>query len=318
MITQTQDLSISIVIPVYNSEDCLNELSLRLNDVLDRIGKDYEIILVNDSSQDNSWREIVKLCEKYIRIKGISLRKNFGVDNALMAGINYARGEIIILMDDDLQHDPADIPYLLNGLERGNDVCYGKFFSMKQSRFKKLGSWVNDKFANIIFDKPKYLYLSGYKAIKREIIDEIIKYDGPYPYIDGLVLRVTRNITQEDLHHNKRYAGKGNYNLKKSIKIWLKMATSFSVLPLRFATFLGFMSSSMGFMLSILLFFQYFIGEKAPPGWFTLVMVIIFLGGIQLITIGIIGEYIGRSFLHLNKNPQFVVDEIIGGLSSDS
>ena len=174
-----------------------------------------------------------------------------------MAGINYARGEIIILMDDDLQHDPADIPYLLNGLERGNDVCYGKFFSMKQSRFKKLGSWVNDKFANIIFDKPKYLYLSGYKAIKREIIDEIIKYDGPYPYIDGLVLRVTRNITQEDLHHNKRYAGKGNYNLKKSIKIWLKMATSFSVLPLRFATFLGFMSSSMGFMLSILLFFQY-------------------------------------------------------------
>ena len=168
MITQTQDLSISIVIPVYNSEDCLNELSLRLNDVLDRIGKDYEIILVNDSSQDNSWREIVKLCEKYIRIKGINLRKNFGVDNALMAGINYARGEIIILMDDDLQHDPADIPYLLNGLERGNDVCYGKFFSMKQSRFKKLGSWVNDKFANIIFDKPKYLYLSGYKAIKRD------------------------------------------------------------------------------------------------------------------------------------------------------
>jgi polyisoprenyl-phosphate glycosyltransferase len=308
--------NISVIIPVYNSEDCLDELSRKLSGVLDSFGKVYEIILVNDCSQDNSWGKIIDLCGTNDNVKGINLRKNFGVDNAIMAGVKYAQGKIIILMDDDLQHDPADIPTLISGLNKGYDVCYANFTFMKQSWLKNLGSWFNDKVANVILDKPKGLYLSAYKAIKREVIDEIIKYSGPYPYVDGLILRVTQRITQECIQHHKRFSGKGNYNLIRSIRIWLKMATNFSVFPLRIATFLGFISTGISFILSVILLFQYLVGVEAPPGWFTLVMIVIFIGGIQLFTVGIIGEYVGRLFLHFSKKPQFVVSEIISGSDS--
>ena len=214
-------------------------------------------------------------------------------------------------MDDDLQHDPADIPSLVSGLNKGNDVCFANFSSKKQSLLKNFGSWLNDKLSNVLLDKPKNIYLSSYKAIKREIIDEVKKYDGPYPNIDGLILRVTQNLTQENIRHHQRFSGKGNYNFIRSFKEWLKMVTSFSVFPLRIATFIGFISSSMGFILGILFLLEYFIGEKAPPGWFTLVMTILFFGGIQLLTLGIIGEYLGRTYLNINNQPQFIIKDKI-------
>lgn len=220
------DVQVSVVIPVYNSEDCLDELTKRLTDVLDNSGRSYEIVLVNDCSPDNSWQKIVELCKIYGKLKGISLRKNFGQHSAVMAGLNYISGESVILMDDDLQHDPADIPSLLSGLEKGYDVCYAFFNSMKQSWFKNFGSWFNDKMANMILKKPREVYLCSYKAVKREVVDEIVKYGGPYPYIDGLLFRVTRNVTQVTLQHHERYAGEGHYNLRKSIGLWLRSATS--------------------------------------------------------------------------------------------
>jgi undecaprenyl-phosphate 4-deoxy-4-formamido-L-arabinose transferase len=305
------DVNISVVIPVYNSEDCLDELAKRLADVLDKSGSTYEVVLVNDCSPDNSWEKITELCEIYDRIKGINLRRNFGQDSAIMAGLNYSSGESVVIMDDDLQHDPADIPLLLSGLEKGHDVCYARFNSKKQSWFKNFGSWLNDKVANVILKKPKEIYLSPYKAIKREVVDEIVKYDGPYPYVDGLLFRVTRNITQVIVEHHERYAGEGNYNLRKSISVWLKLATNFSVLPLRIATFLGFISSGIGFILALFFIIQHFMVE-VPIGWASLIVVVLFLGGIQLVTIGIIGEYVGRLFLHHSKEPQFIVNEIAG------
>ena len=301
------NVEVSVITPVYNSEDCLDELARRLTDVLDNSGKTYEIVLVNDCSPDNSWKKITELCETYDRLKGINLRRNFGQDSAIMAGLNYSSGESAIIMDDDLQHDPADIPSLLSGLEKGYDVCYARFNSKKQSWFKNFGSWFNDKVANLILKKPKEVYLSPYKAIKREVIDEIIKYDGPYPYVDGLLFRITRNITQVTVEHHERYAGEGNYNLRRSIRVWLKLATSFSVTPLRIATFLGFISSSIGFILALSFIVWHFVGVAAPTGWASLIVVVLFLGGIQLVTIGIIGEYVGRLFLHYSKEPQFIV-----------
>ena len=305
------DLEISVVIPVYNSEDCLDELAKRLTDVLDNSGKTYEIVLVNDCSPDNSWAKITELCEIYDRVKGINLRRNFGQDSAIMAGLNYSSGESVIIMDDDLQHDPADIPSLLIGLEKGHDVCYARFNSKKQSWFKNFGSWFNDKAANIVIKKPKEVYLSPYKAIKREVVDEIVKYDGPYPYIDGLLFRVTRNITQVTVEHHERYAGEGNYNLIKSIRVWSRLATNFSVTPLRIANFLGFMSSGVGFILALFFIIRHFVDGKTPLGWASTIVTVLFLGGIQLVSIGIIGEYVGRLFLHHSKEPQFVVNEII-------
>lgn len=304
-------INISVVIPVYNSSDCLDELTQRLTDVLNNCSKIYEIVLVNDCSKDNSWAKIVELCGKYNRIKGINLRKNFGQDNALMAGLNYSSGESVIIMDDDLQHNPEDIPLLLRGLEKGYDVCYTDFGSKQQSWFKNFGSWFNDRVANIIINKPKGIYLSPYKAIKREVVDEVLRYNGPYPYVDGLIFRVTRNITQVLVKHYKRYSGSGNYDLSKSILVWLKLFTNFSVFPLRIATFIGLITSIIGFIFGLIVIIQYFMGIRSPIGWASLVIVVLFMGGIQLITAGIIGEYVGRLFLLQSDEPQFVINEII-------
>lgn len=305
------DIQVSVIIPVYNSEDCLDKLARRLTDVLDNSGKTYEIILVNDCSPDNSWEKITELCDIYDRLKGVNLRKNFGQDNAIMAGLSYSSGESVIIMDDDLQHDPEDIPSLLSELGKGHDVCYARFSSKKQSLFKNFGSWFNDKVANALLKKSNEIYLSPYKAIKRAVVDEIVKYNGPFPYVDGLLFRVTRNITQVTIEHHERYAGKGNYNLIKSISVWSKLATNFSVVPLRIATLLGFISSSIGFILALYFIFRKLIGAT-PTGWASLIVTVLFLGGIQLVSIGIIGEYVGRLFLHYNKEPQFVIDKIIG------
>lgn len=305
------NIDISVVIPVYNSEECLEELAKRLTDVLEKTGLTYEIILVNDGSADNSWGKITDLCEIHSTVKGIKLRKNFGQDNAIIAGLNYATGASIIIMDDDLQHDPADIPALLDGLVQGYDVCYARFSIKKQTWFKNFGSWFNDKVANIVLKKPKGIYLSPYKAVKREVIDEIIKYDGPYPYVDGLLFRVTTNITQVPVMHHERFAGKGNYNLRKSITVWLKLATNFSVFPLRIATYVGFLASCIGFLLAIFFIIQHFVVEGAPAGWASTIVSVLFLGGIQLISIGIIGEYLGRLFLQHSEAPQFVVENVV-------
>jgi len=306
-------IQISVVIPVYNSSDCLDELATRLTNVLEDLGKSYEIILVDDGSLDNSWEKITQLSKVYRQLKGIKLRKNFGQDSAIMAGLNYSSGESVIIMDDDLQHDPADICSLLSGLEKGHDVCYAYFNSKKQSWFKNFGSWFNDKVANVILKKPKEIYLSPYKAIKREVVVEIVKYDGPYPYVDGLLFRITRNITQVTVEHHERYAGKGNYNLIKSIRVWLKLTTNFSIKPLRIATFLGFVSSGIGLILGSYYTIQHFMGVEEPTGWPSLIVSVLFLGGTQLVAVGIIGEYVGRLFLYHSKEPQFVINDIIGG-----
>ncbi len=302
-------LDISVVIPVYRSQDCLEELVKRLTDVLNKLGKTYEIVLVNDCSPDNSWEKIVELCGIYDSIKGINLRRNFGQDCAIMAGLNNSSGKFIVIMDDDLQHDPADIPKLINGLE-GYDVCYALFKSKKQSWFKNFGSWFNGKVAEIVIKKPKEIYLSPFKVIKREVVDEIIKYDGPYPYIDGLIFRVTRKITQVEVEHHKRFAGKGNYNIIKSIRVWMRLATNFSVFPLRVASVLGLVSSIFSFLFAIYLVILYLIGIHGPLGWASLIVTVLFIGGVQLIAVGTVGEYVGRLFIYNSKEPQFIIKDI--------
>ena len=306
-----ENKSISVVIPVYNSEECLEELVRRLEQVLNRIWNDYEIILVNDFSKDNSWSKIVDICRSNVNVKGIQFRRNFGQDNAIMAGLSISSGDGIIIMDDDLQHNPDDIPALISGLNN-HDVCFADFRVKRQSRFKNFGSWFNDKVANVIIKKPKEIYLSPYKAIKREVVEEILKYQGPYPYIDGLLFRATRNITQVPTEHYNRYTGEGNYTLRKSITVWLKLATNFSVFPLRIATLLGFITSAFGLIFSIIIFFQYLMGVQSPIGWASTVVVVLLMGGIQLMTAGIIGEYVGRMFLHQSNEPQYVMETIIG------
>lgn len=305
-------MQLSIVIPVYKSFSILDELAKQIQEAANFV-ETFELILVNDCSPDKSWEKISQLTEEYSFIKGISLRKNSSQHNAIMAGLNHACGDVIVMMDDDLQHSPRHIQSLYKEIQKGSDVCYTKFTEKKHKLWKKLGSKFNDSVANLLLKKPKDLYLSSFKAISKAILPEIIAYDGPYPYIDGLILGVTQSITVIEIEHHERFDGSGNYNLISSLSLWLKMATSFSVFPLRMATYLGISISLISFLLGIYYILLSIFSNGLPPGWTTLIVVMLFLGGIQLISIGIIGEYVGRSYLKLNKKYQFVVKEIKSG-----
>ena len=304
---------VSVVVPVYRSEDCLAKLVEALTAAFEKSDRSHEIVLVNDCSPDRSWDKIVELAAQHSTIRGVSFRKNFGQDSALMAGLRTASGDVVVIMDDDLQHDPEDMEMLLSKVEEGFDVCYAQFVHKEQALWKNLGSWFNGKVANIVIGKPDEVYLSPYKAIARSVVDEIVKYDGPYPYVDGLLFRATTNITQVDAQHHTRYAGESNYNLIRSVNVWLKLATSFSLMPLRTATCLGFVFSSLGVALGTFFVIRRLVlGAMGYEGWASMMVAILVLGGVQLACLGLIGEYLGRVFLHLNRRPQYVVKETLG------
>jgi polyisoprenyl-phosphate glycosyltransferase len=300
-------MDLSIVIPVYNSFSILDEL---VNQIDASLELDFELILVNDCSPDNSWAKISQLSDEFEFIKGINLRINSSQHNAIMAGLNYSEGRVIVMMDDDLQHDPRYIKKLYSQIQDGYDVCYTRFPYKKHRLWKKLGSQFNGFLANLLLDKPKELYLSPFKAISRKIKEDIIKYDGPYPYIDGLILAVTNSITVIEVEHKDRFFGDGNYTFRSSLSLWFKMVTSFSVQPLRIATYIGFIISIFSFILGGYYILLKIFSDSTPDGWTSLMVIILFIGGIQLLSIGIIGEYIGRSYLKLNQKAQYIIKEL--------
>ena len=187
--TRAPDLS--IVIPVYRSEDCLEPLVAAIAEALDPIRRSYEVVLVNDYSPDNSWAVIQAICRRNSNVIGVDLRRNFGQDNALITGLRLARGKYVAIMDDDLQHHPNDLPALLDKIEEGADAVYADFRVKRQKWWKNLGSWFNGKVAELVVNKPKDIYLSPYKIIRKDVVEAICKYQGPDPYIDGLLFQVT-------------------------------------------------------------------------------------------------------------------------------
>lgn len=309
--------SLSVVVPAYRSSDCLNELAERVRCVCQKAGEPYELILVNDCSPDDTWAVIERLTRDDPAVVGINLRKNFGQDNALMAGLNVARGSAVIIMDDDLQHDPADIPALLAKLREGYDVVYATYRKEHQKLWKNIGSWFNGKVAEVVLDKPRDVYLSPYKAIASGVVTEVVRYRGPYPYVDGLLFRTTSRMTQVPVSHHPRYRGRSTYTIWKSIAVWARLSTNFSVVPLRLATFLGAVIAGLGFVLATgflaLRLLRPAIADSAV-GWASIVVSVLVLGGLQLAMLGVMGEYVGRMHLNLNNRPQYIVRESRGGL----
>ena len=308
-------IAVSLVIPVYGSELVLPELVSQIKATLldtKSVGDNFEIIFVCDRSPDNSWRVIQVLSTEHPQVYGILLRMNAGQHNALMAGFAQAKGALIVTMDDDLQHSPADIPKLLHVIEQGYDVAYARFKNRNHALWKVAGSRVNNLVAGYLMQKPRDLYLSPFRAMKAEIRDDILRYHGPYVYVDGLILSVTRNIASVDVDHHDRYAGEGNYGLRKSMSLWLKMATSFSIVPLRLTSLLGMLFSGMGFLMAILLIIQKFTLNLMPVGWSSLIVTILIIGGFQLLALGMLGEYLGRVLLTINSRPQYVIGETVG------
>jgi len=305
------NLKLSIVIPVYRSQAILPQLVDEIKSVVlgSEFATHYELIFVNDASPDEAWGVILKLAQEHSFVKGINLRKNFGQHSAIMAGLNFAKGEVVVVMDDDLQHPPQQIVNLYQAVRAGSDVCYTRYRKQHHALWKILGSWFNDRIATILLKKPKGLYLSSFKAMNCGVVSEIIKYDGPYAYIDGLILDITRSIRVIEIDHQRRHEGVGNYNLIKSISLWLRMATSFSVFPLRFATFLGFSLTTFSVLMIGFLLIQKLLHPEITAGWTSLMATILFVGGVQTLCIGIVGEYLGRTYLKVNNKPQFCIRE---------
>ncbi len=299
---------VSIVIPVYNSEKTIGSLTEELVSELTNLYS-LEIILVNDHSKDSSERVCLSLFKKYPNvIRFLSLAKNVGEHNAVMAGLNNVSGNFVVIMDDDYQNPISEVKSLVDFAKQHDyDVIYTYYEKKKHSFLRNLGSYFNDRVATFMLGKPKDLYLSSFKIIRKSLVDELIKYDLPFPYIDGLILRSTENIGKLKVKHNPREVGKSGYTVSKLISLWSNMFINFSILPLRFATLLGFVFAGVGFLLGILAIVERMTDPNLPQGYTFLFVFIALISGVQLISIGILGEYIGRFFLSHNKQPQFII-----------
>ena len=300
---------ISIIIPVFNSE---NTIEILVNNIVQTLGEHYkfEIILINDASKDSSEEKCKKLLDEYSSIVLYSLSKNVGEHNSVMAGLNKCTGDYAIIMDDDLQHSVDSLLELIKfGIKEKNnfDVVYTYYDKMKYNFFRNLGRKFNNFIANLLLDKPKFLYISSFKLINRFLITEIVKYKSPFTYIDGIILGITSRIGRIKVEHSQRAYGKSGYTLKKLLQVWSSMFTGFSVVPLRLSLILGSMLSILGFIFALLTFIERIIDNTVPSGYATLIIVVTIFSGAILIALGLLGEYVGRIFVSLNKKPQFII-----------
>ena len=303
---------LSVIIPVYRSERIIEALTSELINSIDPLGFEYEVIFVCDASPDNSWNQIRTICESKKNFKGVLLRKNVGQHNAIIVGIEHSSGANIITMDDDLQHSPSDIPVLLAKLDEGFDVVYANFQNRSHSLWKVMGSRITNLVMTKFSGKPKEIYLSPFRAINRSIGQILVDSSTRNTYIDGSILNITSHIAMVDVVHHERLLGKGNYSLRKSISLWLKMLTNATTAPLRLVSFLGLSLSFISFFSIILVFLEHLRSNYLPNGWASLMISIMFLGGIQLIGLGIIGEYLARVFTFTSKQTNESVREKIG------
>ena len=303
-------MDLSIVIPVYNSERIVPELVRRVAAAMgaQRPELKYELVLVNDGSADRSWSMIEQACDAYPAVRGINLRINSGQHNAIMAGLRAASGAVIVVMDDDLQHAPEDIGQLHAKIGEGYDLCYAAFRRSQHALWKTAGSAFRDLTVHALLGVPRGIRISSFKAMTADIVREITRYEGPFPYVDGLALMVTRSVANVELEHHPRLDGRGHYSLRRSVSLWAKVAMNFSVVPLRVASWLGLGFAALGFAFAVYLVVQQLLFQRIPvPGWASLVIAILIVGGVQLLALGAIGEYLGRAYLHMTAKPQYVV-----------
>lgn len=303
---------ISFVIPCYRSAETIGKVVEEISVTMRKSEQyRYEIILVNDASPDNTFEVIRDLCEKRKEICGVNLVRNFGQHAALMAGFRYAHGDIIVCLDDDGQTPADEVPKLLAKIEEGFDAVYARYDEKKHSAFRNFGSRMNEWMTRVMLGKPKELYISSYFAVQRFIADEMIRYANPYPYVIGLVLRTTKNIANVDVKHRERQIGTSGYTIGKLLALWFNGFTAFSIKPLRVATAIGAVSACIGFLYGIYTIVKKLLNPNVVIGFSSLMSVLVFTGGMVMLMLGIIGEYIGRIYISMNNSPQYVVRECI-------
>ncbi len=301
---------ISITIPCYRSEGTIVKLTDGIREEMRKHEDyDYEIILVNDCSPDNTFAVISDLARNDEHIIAYDLSKNFGESSALMAAFSKASGDYIVRMDDDGEHDPKYLFDLISKLEEGYDYVCAEFIHYHHSLYKRIGSRFNYWFLTKMMDIPEGSIMSSYNVCRRYVIDAILKYDNPKPYIDGMVWAVTTRTASIPIEHGYRYAGESGYDLKKSLSLWLNGVTSFSIKPLRMASFSGFIFAFTGFVIGIVAVIDKLIHPHVSDGWTSLFAMMLFIGGFIMVFLGRIGEYVGRDYLINNQIPQYVIRE---------
>jgi glycosyltransferase involved in cell wall biosynthesis len=303
---------VSVVIPVYDGAATIGPL---VDDLIGRL-RDHrlEVVLVNDASRDASEEACLALVARYPDVVVYAaLARNFGEHNAVITGLRLATGQLVVTMDDDLQNPPSEVPRLLEEARRGCDVVYAQFETKRHHWFRNLGSRFNDAVANRLLGKPAELYLSTFRCMSRFLVDEILQYRGPYPYIDGLILRATSRIGAVTVRHDLRPVGKSGYDLRKLVAVWLNMSTSFSVLPLRVVVAIGVLLALAGACFGVEVVIEKIFWPQITVGWASLMTALIVFSGIQLIVLGTIGEYVGRLLLTVNRTPQGVIRRVVRG-----
>jgi undecaprenyl-phosphate 4-deoxy-4-formamido-L-arabinose transferase len=302
-------LALSIVIPVYNGASSIADLVRALEEL--SIAGGHEIVLVNDGSADNSLAVCHALFEKArVPMTIVSLARNYGEHNAVMAGLRYANGAHVITMDDDLQNPPEEVQRVLAFAQRnGKEVVYTYYYDKRHAVWRNMASRLANRVADFILDKPKGLYLSSFRCMTAFVVREIIRYEGPFPYVDGLILQVTHDIDRLLVGHLPRAAGSSNYTMRRLLGLWMNMFVNFSVMPLRISTVTGFALSALG-AVGVATAVGEALVSSPPPGWASLMAALLLLSGVQLMILGIIGEYLGRLYLTANRRPQSVVKEV--------
>lgn len=303
---------VSFVIPCYRSENTLPAVIEEVNSTMESMTEySHEIILVNDSSPDGTINTIRELCGKHANITGIDLAKNFGQHAALMAGMRQAKGDIVVCLDDDGQTPADEVGKLLDKLNEGFDVVYASYGKKKHSLFRNFGSKVNELMTRVMLGKPKELYISSYFAAKRFVVEDMLRYEHSYAYVIGLVLRATKNIANVEVKHRSRAEGTSGYTLKKLLGLWFNGFTAFSIKPLRIATVIGVMCAGGGFLYGIYTIVKRLLLPDIQAGFSALMSMLVFMGGMIMLMLGMIGEYIGRIYISMNNSPQYVIREII-------
>ncbi len=304
---------LSIVLPCYRSASMIQSLVESIENEIEKMPQyDYEIILVNDSSPDHTWSAIANLANTSDKIKAIDLSRNVGQHAALMAGYRFAKGDIIVNMDADGQNPPDQIHLLLDKLAEGFDIVIAKYPRKKEAFLRRVGSAINERMARYLLRKPKNLEINSFYCMRRFVVEEILRYKGPFPYLAGLLLRATSHIANVIVTHQERMEGKSGYTVSKLLSLWFNGFTAFSVKPFRIATLIGFVFSAMGFIYGIYIIIHRLVDSSVQMGYSSLMAAIVFTGGVLMLMLGLVGEYIGRIYISLNNAPQYVIRETIG------
>ena len=302
----------SIVIPCYNSSKSIRQVVEETSAKMTEMGRTpFEFVLVDDYSPDEgaTVRKLHAVADDYPYVKVIELALNSGQHNATMAGLTYTSGDVIISMDDDLQTHPSQLPKLFEEFDKGYDIVYGYYPEKKHSGFRNFGSWVNHETVRILIGKPKDMKTSSFWIIRKFVRDNVIKYKAKYPHLQGLFLRTTANISSVPVEHFERVYGKSNYTLKKLIGLWFNIS-GFSIVPLKIALRLGAVTAFIGLISLFAVILNKIMRPTVPMGWASTMCTTIFFAGIILMTLGLVGEYIGRIFLTQGNDPQFVIRDV--------